>query len=195
MCGSIWAWVQSARVIGRFTASGACPALVIALALIVQMPHAVVAAAAVHTGTRTPSRRAPVAASPQSEKAASPALVTSRCCSAGRCTASPTTTATGSGGPLDQVAQDLSNRGLTATGVVVVDRTQTTAGCARRQSVSDVADLTACATRSVQARQRRHKSQRHHGDDYGAAIRGELRVTRLPRRERHDDGRRLLCLW
>ncbi len=27
--------------------------------------------------------------------------------------------------PLDQVAQDLSNRGLTATGVVVVDRTQT----------------------------------------------------------------------
>ncbi len=94
--------------------------LAIALAAIAQVPHAAAARAqtAVRVGARTSSRRATVATTP------GPGYITLLFGRTMYSIADNNCNEIAGAVPLDQIAQDLSSRGLTATGVVVVDRTQ-----------------------------------------------------------------------
>ena len=97
------------------------PAVAIAIAAIAQAPQATVAHAqtVVRTAPRTPSPRVVKAASP------GPGYITLLFGRTMYSVADNSCNELAGSVPLDQVAQDLSGRGLTATGVVVVDRTQT----------------------------------------------------------------------
>ncbi len=106
---------------GKALRRALAPTLAIAIAAIAQVPHAAVARAqtSVRVGARTSSQHATVATTP------GPGYITLLFGRTMYSVADNNCNVLAGAVPLDQVAQDLSSRGLTATGVVVVDRTQT----------------------------------------------------------------------